>query len=74
MTLQSTSWFLVVAEQKCFAKGAVISRSVVAGVVTRIDLLNYISQNEPPTLHDEHDPDYVMPMTTSSNSLSAYAT
>lgn len=35
---------LVVAEQKCFSKGIQATRSVVAGVVTRIDLLNYISK------------------------------
>lgn len=34
---------LVVAEQKCFSKGQQTTRSVVAGVVTRIDLLNFIS-------------------------------
>jgi cystathionine beta-synthase len=47
------SYALVVAEQKCFRKGdnegatgvsGVSSRSVVAGVVTRIDLLNYITK------------------------------
>ena len=35
---------LVVAEQRCFAKGTQTTRSVVAGVVTRIDLLNFISR------------------------------
>ena len=35
---------LVVAEQKCFQKGKHTTRSVVAGVVTRIDLLNFIAK------------------------------
>ena len=35
---------LVVAEQRCYNKGKPITRSVVAGVVTRIDLLNFISR------------------------------
>lgn len=35
---------LVVAEQKCFQKGKQTTRSVVAGVVTRIDLLNFIAR------------------------------
>lgn len=35
---------LVVAEQKCFQRGAQTTRSVVAGVVTRIDLLNFITK------------------------------
>eukprot|EP01041_Mallomonas_annulata_P006101 gene6101-12354_t len=35
---------LVVAEQKCFSKGQQTTRSVVAGVVTRIDLLNFITK------------------------------
>ena len=35
---------LVVAEQKCFQRGNQTTRSVVAGVVTRIDLLNYITR------------------------------
>lgn len=35
---------LVVAEQLCFMKGKQMTRSVVSGVVTRIDLLNYISK------------------------------
>ena len=35
---------LVVAEQKCFQRGNQTTRSVVAGVVTRIDLLNYITK------------------------------
>lgn len=35
---------LVVAEQKCFQRGSHTTRSVVAGVVTRIDLLNYITK------------------------------
>lgn len=34
---------LVIAEQKCFSKGKSLTRTVVAGVVTRIDLLNYIT-------------------------------
>jgi len=37
------SYALVVAEQKCFQKDAQTTRYVVAGVVTRIDLLNYIT-------------------------------
>lgn len=37
---------LVVAEQKCYQKGVQTTRSVVAGVVTRIDLLNYIMQGQ----------------------------
>jgi cystathionine beta-synthase len=37
---------LVVAEQKCFMKGHQTTRSVVAGVVTRIDLLNFISKGD----------------------------
>ena len=36
---------LVIAEQKCFSKGSSITRTVVAGVVTRIDLLNFITNN-----------------------------
>ena len=36
---------LVVAEQKCFSKGQQTTRTVVAGVVTRIDLLNFITGN-----------------------------
>jgi len=35
---------LVVAEQKCFQRGTQTTRSVVAGVVTRIDLLNFITK------------------------------
>lgn len=35
---------LVVAEQRCFTKGQQTMRSVVAGVVTRIDLLNFIAK------------------------------
>lgn len=38
------SYALVVAEQKVFQSGSTVSRSVVAGVVTRIDLLNFISK------------------------------
>lgn len=38
---------LVVAEQLCFMKGKQITRSVVSGVVTRIDLLNFISKAAP---------------------------
>jgi cystathionine beta-synthase len=38
---------LVVAEQKCFMKGKQTTRSVVAGVVTRIDLLKFISKGPP---------------------------
>jgi len=37
---------LVVAEQKCFVKGSIGTRSVVHGVVTRIDLLNFIANKE----------------------------
>ena len=37
---------LVVAEQKCYVKGKLGSRSVVHGVVTRIDLLNFIANKE----------------------------
>ena len=37
---------LVVAEQKCFNEGQETSRSVVTGVVTRIDLLSFITANE----------------------------
>lgn len=37
---------LVVAEQRCFQKGKQTVRSVVAGVVTRIDLLTFISFRE----------------------------
>jgi hypothetical protein len=35
---------LVVAEQKNYDRGQETIRSVVAGVVTRIDLLNFISK------------------------------
>jgi len=38
------SYALVVAEQRVFQSGSVTTKSVVAGVVTRIDLLNYISK------------------------------
>jgi cystathionine beta-synthase len=38
---------LVVAEQKMFKKGVQETRCVVAGVVTRIDLLNYITKEDP---------------------------
>mmetsp|Transcript_27546 Transcript_27546/g.27769 ORF Transcript_27546/g.27769 Transcript_27546/m.27769 type:complete len:542 (+) Transcript_27546:110-1735(+) len=38
------SYALVVAEQRCFSRGETTTRSVVAGVVTRIDLLNFISK------------------------------
>jgi cystathionine beta-synthase len=37
---------LVVAEQKCYNAGVETSRSVVTGVVTRIDLLTFITANE----------------------------
>lgn len=38
---------LVVAEQRCFDRGKETIRSVVTGVVTRIDLLTYISKGGP---------------------------
>ena len=37
---------LVIAEQKCFSKGNTVTRTVVAGVVTRIDLLNFITTSD----------------------------
>jgi cystathionine beta-synthase len=37
---------LVVAEQKCYNEGKETSRSVVTGVVTRIDLLSFITATE----------------------------
>jgi cystathionine beta-synthase len=40
------SYALVTAEQKLFEKGEIQKRIVVAGVVTRIDLLSYITKNE----------------------------
>jgi cystathionine beta-synthase len=40
------SFALVVAEQKCFNEGVETIRSVVTGVVTRIDLLNFIAAAE----------------------------
>jgi cystathionine beta-synthase len=40
------SFALVVAEQKCFNEGVETIRTVVTGVVTRIDLLNFIAANE----------------------------
>ena len=51
---------LVVAEQKCYVKGSLGSRSVVHGVVTRIDLLNFIANKEK---------EYNMMKSNSSNSL-----
>lgn len=43
-TIFDTDYYaLVIAEQKCFSKGSSMTRTVVAGVVTRIDLLNYIT-------------------------------
>jgi len=37
---------LVVTEQRCFSKGGKVeTKSVIFGVVTRIDLLTYITQN-----------------------------
>jgi len=42
----SQPFALVVAEQKHFQQGTHSTRTVVAGVVTRIDLLNYISRGE----------------------------
>jgi cystathionine beta-synthase len=46
IAFDSDYYALVVAEQKCFKKGESSTRSVVAGVVTRIDLLNYISNED----------------------------
>ena len=42
--LRRDYYALVVTEQKKFKKGVTETLSVVSGVVTRIDLLNFISQ------------------------------
>lgn len=43
------AYCLVVKSQKCYANiNSVLERSVVVGVATRIDLLNYILENKPP--------------------------
>jgi cystathionine beta-synthase len=35
---------LVITEQRCYTGGAHSTMSVIAGVVTRIDLLNFITE------------------------------
>ena len=42
----SNYYALVIAEQKCFSRGSTVTRTVVAGVVTRIDLLNFITNSD----------------------------
>lgn len=44
--LDRDSFALVTAEQRNYDKGEIATRAVVAGVVTRIDLLSYIAKNE----------------------------
>jgi cystathionine beta-synthase len=62
-TIFDTDYYaLVIAEQKCFSKGSHSTRTVVAGVVTRIDLLNFITNTA-------ERPNGVGASSTSSNSL-----
>jgi len=44
--LDKEAFTLVVANQRRFDNGAIAEKSVVTGVVTRIDLLAYIAKNE----------------------------
>ena len=51
--LNHEPFVLVVTEQRCFngeSPGKVDTKTVVSGIVTRIDLLDYISKNEPAAL------------------------
>lgn len=54
--LNSQPFVLVVTEQRCFngkSPGKVDTKTVVSGIITRIDILDYISKNEATSLAEK---------------------